>query len=129
MIIAASVLFDGAEDPGRSWDERWGSLGEMLVSAWREGLLLSGQDHYRETARKCRRGELPELPWRGGADSAVAKAPAKRIGYHTYLAMWHGLRGEGIEIDTDRTYTLTCTRTKTITRFKPVPQGPTSAAT
>lgn len=60
-------------------------------------------------------GELPLLPWRGGVDRALKKKT--KLGAMYYLAMWQGLRGEDLDVDTEREVILTCSRYGVTVRF------------
>lgn len=57
---------------------------------------------------KAEDGELPVLPTRGGVERPL-KVKFK-IGALHYLAMWHGLRGEDLDLDTDDEPALVCSR-------------------
>lgn len=60
------------------------------------------------------RGELPLLPFKGGIEPPPPDKPIKKrkkTGSHWYLAMWQGLRGEDLLIDTESAPRLTCALT------------------
>jgi hypothetical protein len=49
------------------------------------------------------------LPWKGGVEKALKKK--QKYGTLNYLAMWQGLRGEDLNIDTAEEISITCTAT------------------
>jgi len=59
-------------------------------------------------------GRLIVLPWKGGFEPDPKKKtqPKEKDGSLWYLAMWQGLRGEDLKIDTDEEVCLNCTETK-----------------
>lgn len=84
-----------------------------LINAWLAGLAI-GRDT-PEVAAKALAGELPILPFRGGIEEAI-KAKNK-VGSLLYLAMWQGLRGEDLAVDTESEPNMTCTRTGVTVRY------------
>lgn len=78
-----------------------------LINAWITGLAKRGDAP--ELAAKATAGELPVLPFRGGVEAAI-KTKTK-VGHLLYVAMWQGLRGEDLQVDTDIELSMTCTRT------------------
>lgn len=78
-----------------------------LINAWITG--LAKRVDAPELAAKATAGELPVLPFRGGVEAAI-KTKTK-VGHLLYVAMWQGLRGEDLQIDTDAELSMTCTRT------------------
>ena len=63
-----------------------------------------------EIAGRAKRGELPILGWKGGVDKRL-KSKKFKFGTFFYLAQWHGLRGEDLDIDTSIEKTIVCSRT------------------
>jgi len=59
-------------------------------------------------------GRLILLPWKGGVEKEVKK---KKFGSFRYLAMWQGMRGENLNIDTDQDMLVTCLQTKVAVTF------------
>jgi hypothetical protein len=49
------------------------------------------------------------LPWKGGVERATKQK--SRYGTFAYLAMWQGLRGDDLDLDTDTEVALTCSAT------------------
>jgi hypothetical protein len=80
-----------------------------LISAWQAGILMAASHTSAATVEAARRGELPMLPFKGGVERKTKTL--SKIGALQYLAMWHGLRGEGLQMDTDACPTKTCSRT------------------
>jgi hypothetical protein len=92
---------------GLSWADLWNGPDDGLIAAWEAGRTLA-QDR-RDLAAQCQRGALPELPWKTGArPSKAKKKPPQRFGSFLYVAMWQGLRGDALAIDTDTPLTMTC---------------------
>ncbi len=67
-----------------SFDERWKTDDRGLVTSWEAGRELA-QNNSNLSQQACD-GELVELPWKRGS--------------WRYLAMWQGLRGEDLNINT-----------------------------
>lgn len=89
-----------------SFDERWKGPDGGLVFTWTTGLELASRNH--ELSRSALRGELPVLPWKGGVDKPIK---GTKIGALHYLAMWQGLRNEDLDIDTEASPRMRCSRT------------------
>jgi len=90
-----------------TWDERWESTDRGLVACWERGRAKSFED--ATFAQQARNGQLMILPWKGGFKKAVKKT--HKYGSFYYLAMWQGLRGDDLNIDTENEPTLTCSVT------------------
>lgn len=96
-----------------TWDERWEGPDRGLLCSWARGI-----EKARETPllrEQALRGELPSLAWKGGRNQAIKAG--KRVGSLHYLAMWQGLRGDALNIDTEATVSLTCTRFQAMVTF------------
>ncbi|BEP93251.1 hypothetical protein GmRootA79_16350 [Acidovorax sp. A79] len=78
-----------------------------LINAWVTG--LDKRSSSPDLALKAEAGELPLLPFKGGVEAAI-KTKSK-IGHLLYVAMWQGLRGDDLDIDTDAELSMTCSRT------------------
>lgn len=91
----------------QAWHVRWGREDDGLFTCWERGRAKSKEDP--ELADAALRGELVVLPWKGGVEKATKQA--KRYGTLRYLAMWQGLRGESLYVDTSTETLLTCART------------------
>ncbi len=92
---------------GLSTEARWKGDDKGLIACWEVGRDLAGTDP--TLADRAKDGELPVLGWKGGVDKALKTG--KKYGTYRYLAMWQGLRGEDLCIDTASEITLTCSRT------------------
>jgi hypothetical protein len=94
----------------QSWESRWEGADRGLITCWEAGREMANAKP--ENAALARSGELLILPWKGGVDKK-AKLPKKRekIGALNYVAMWQGLRGEDLYVDTAQGTVLTCTAT------------------
>lgn len=90
-----------------TWDERWESTDRGLIACWERGRAKSLED--ATLAQQARNGQLIILPWKGGVEKAVKKK--QKYGSFYYLAMWQGLRGDDLNIDTENEPTLTCSVT------------------
>lgn len=96
-----------------SWEERWGGFDQGLIACW-----FRGREMRREApdlAERAKAGELPVLPWKGGVERAIKTK--NKLGCLEYLAMWQGLRGDELKIDTELEPTLICARTAVQVRF------------
>lgn len=91
----------------KSWQERWEGPDCGLLSAWIRGRDKAKEDP--ELSYAALRGELPILPWKGGVEQATKLG--HKFGPLLYLAMWQGLRGQDLNIDTESEVKLTCSRT------------------
>lgn len=89
-----------------TWEEMWKGSDLGLIACWESGREKASKDLVAMQA--ALRGELIILPWRGGVEYVVK---VKKYGTYNYLAMWQGLRGESLDIDTCNHVTLVCTRT------------------
>lgn len=103
-------------DPSRAalpWAERWEGPDQGLIACWERGHEKAAESETLASA--ARRGELVVLPWKGGVDRPT-KLGAK-YGSLFYLAMWQGLRGEPLDIDTDKDIAITCSRTGMVVTY------------
>jgi hypothetical protein len=91
---------------GLSWEKSWKSDDGGLIACWECGREKSLKDE--ASAQAAKHGVLMILPWRGGVDESIK---AKKYGTYQYLAMWQGLRGESLDIDTNSTVFITCSKT------------------
>lgn len=123
------VDFD-QRDMDAPFDERINGPDSGVINAWRAGVVMrkasmqgiAGLDappapevesaeegapsvplHVRAEA-----GELPVLPFRGGV--ARPLKIKQKIGAMHYLAMWQGLRGDDLDLDTEAEPVMTCAR-------------------
>lgn len=90
-----------------TWDEKWESADRGLIACWERGRAKSLEDTM--LAQQAHNGQLMILPWKGGFKKAVKKN--QKYGSFNYLAMWQGLRGDDLNVDTETESTLTCSVT------------------
>ncbi len=103
-------IFRAHSDPkreGLSWSERWEGRDKGLITCWEIGRELAHKEP--KLAGRAINGELPVLGWKGGVEKRIKKMD--KYGSLFYLAQWHGLRGEDLDIDLCKETELTCSRT------------------
>ncbi|MBK7676997.1 MAG: hypothetical protein IPJ27_20805 [Candidatus Accumulibacter sp.] len=92
---------------GAKWEERWNAEDDGLIACWERGREKRLEDP--ALAAQAADGWLVVLPWKGGVEKAIKKK--QKFGTLYYLAMWQGLRGEDLNIDTAEEIVLNCTAT------------------
>jgi hypothetical protein len=92
---------------GANWEERWRAEDGGLIACWERGREKKREDP--SLAAQAAEGQLVVLPWKGGVEKAIKKK--QKFGTLYYLAMWQGLRGEDLSIDTAEEVVLSCTAT------------------
>ncbi len=107
-----------------SWDEMWKGEDDGLIKCWENGrtMRLRGTDIDLDICERVDRGELPSLHWKGGFEIDPDKPYAmpkmkKKFGCLQYLATLQGIRGESLNIDTTKEYSLRCSRTGVLVVF------------
>jgi hypothetical protein len=85
-------------------------------------MRLRGTDIDLDICERVDRGELPSLHWKGGFEIDPDKPYAmpkmkKKFGCLQYLATLQGIRGESLNIDTTKEYSLRCSRTGVLVVF------------
>jgi hypothetical protein len=90
------------------WSERWKSEDGGLIACWERGREKRLEDPF--LAAQASKGQLVVLPWKGGVEKALQTG--RKFGSLFYLAMWQGLRGEDLNIDSAAEITLKCTTTE-----------------
>lgn len=98
---------------GMSTSELWHGADNGLIACWERGREKSLENP--ESAVNARCGQLVPLPWKGGIEKAI-KTKSK-VGTLQYLAMWQGLRGDALDIDTTDEPTLQCSKFKVHVTF------------
>jgi len=93
-------------DRDQEWATRWEGPDKGLITAWLAGQAYAEQ--HPQLVRCAQAGELPVLPFRGGVEKAIKTR--SKIGHVLYLAMWQGLRGDALHLDSDAQIEMTCTR-------------------
>lgn len=98
---------------GLSTQERLYAEDEGLIDYWETGRKWAAK--HPLIAEKAKLGELVPLPWKGGFEKKIA---AKfKYGTYRYLAMWQGLRGDNLNIDTDADVSFNCAKYGTTVIF------------
>ena len=92
---------------GAKWDERWNAEDDGLIACWERGREKRLEDP--SLATQAAGGQLVVLPWKGGVEKAIKKK--QKFGTLYYPAMWQGLRGVDLDIDTAEEIALICTAT------------------
>lgn len=90
-----------------TWFERWEGEDKGIIACWERGREKAKAAP--ELAARAIEGQLVVLPWKGGVEKAIQKK--EKFGTYNYVAMWLGLRGEDLVVDTFEETTLTCTVT------------------
>lgn len=93
--------------------ERIDGPDQGIVNAWLAGIAKRREGSQLQSQALA--GELPLLPYKGGVERALKTK--QKIGALHYLAMWQGLRGEDLRVDTEAEPELTCTRTGVLVSF------------
>ncbi|PLC54964.1 hypothetical protein CR155_05790 [Pollutimonas nitritireducens] len=96
-----------------SINELWHGTDNGLIACWERGREVSSE--VPELATRARMGQLVPLPWKGGVEKVI-KTKSK-MGTLRYLAMWQGLRGEPLDIDTTDEPTFQCSKFKVSVTF------------
>lgn len=91
-----------------TWNETWGQDDSGLIYCWERGREKASEDETLATAAKA--GVLVILPWKGGLKQSLK---IKKYGSMNYLAMWQGLRGEDLSLDTEIEVVLKCVKFNT----------------
>ena len=92
---------------GLSWNDRWKSDDQGLISCWEVGRELSKKEP--ALAERAKNGELPVLGWKGGIEKQIKKM--EKYGTLFYLAQWQGLRGENLDMDLLEEREIICSKT------------------
>lgn len=103
-------IYRSITDPirtGGTWDERWNSEDNGLIASWERGREKRHENP--SLAAQAAGGQLVVLPWKGGVEKAIKKT--QKFGTLFYLAMWQGLRGEDLDINSAEEIVLRCTTT------------------
>jgi hypothetical protein len=100
---------------GLNRSELWEAHDKGLIKCWEIGRQRAAR--FPELARRSLAGELPVLGWKGGVSRSLKKL--EKYGSLKYLAQWHGLRGEDLDVDLDEERALTCSRTRMMVTFTP----------
>jgi hypothetical protein len=96
-----------------TWKETWENEDKGLIKNYEVGRTLAKKNP--ELAEKAQNGELPQLGYKGGIKDDIKSK--EKIGTLNYLAQWQALRGEDLNLDTDKEIAITCTRTNVKVTF------------
>lgn len=93
---------------GLTTAQLWNGEDGGLIACWERGREVAREQP--ELAKRAQSGELVMLPWRGGVEAAVK---GRKYGSHRYVAMWQGLRGCDLFIDSTSPVEIICARHST----------------
>ena len=91
----------------QDFDTLWNADDQGLIACWERGREKALESP--ELAAQAKLGELVMLPWRGGVEKVIKTK--NKYGSLRYVAMWQGMRGDALELDTEEELQMTCTRT------------------
>ncbi|QOQ81137.1 hypothetical protein INP81_17540 [Comamonas thiooxydans] len=106
MLVTASALHPPPFQ--NDFELRLNGPDRGLINAWQAGLNLRVNNS--ELVEKALAGELPPLPFKGGIERKIQAQ--NKVGSLWYVAMWQGLRGEDLHIDTEQHIQLVCSKTR-----------------
>ena len=98
---------------GLTWNDCWKGEDQGLITCWETGRKKKEIDP--SLASEAIAGRLVVLPWKGGVKKAIKGD--NKYGVFNYIAMWQGLRGQDLDIDTDIEIKLTCSVTGVTVTF------------
>src|SRR4051794_32322770 len=104
-------IFRANSEPRRSsptYAEGWEQADKGLILCWERGRELAEQSP--ELAKAARAGELPVLSWKGGVEKPLR--PNRKFGSLFYVAMWQGLRGDNLDINSSQEIQIVCAKTQ-----------------
>lgn len=116
--IRAVLIHQSATQPPpevEDFDARMNGPDGGLVNAWLAGRALRAPQPGLAAAAVA--GELPVLPYRGGVDRTIKST--KKLGSLLYVAMWQGLRGDDLAVDSAQEIRLRCARYDVEVTFTP----------
>ena len=91
---------------GMTTEELWHGADYGLIACWERGFEKAREDS--ALAKRAKNGELITLAWKGGISKKL-KTKTK-YGVFKYVAMWQGLQGEDLNIDTNGEHVVTCSK-------------------
>lgn len=106
MIVTRSIRTPARDIDSLDFFERFGTEELGLITSWEIGRRLATRSP--EVADAALRGELPELPWKGGVTQTIKKT--FKYGALNYLAQYQGLRSEDLNINTDDEVSIVCAK-------------------
>lgn len=104
MLIKRAMVTPDRQ--GLSHAERWSGMDGGLIACWEQGRKRAQSNP--DDANRAKNGELVPLGWKGGIEQKIKAR--KKTGTLFYYAMWQGLRGDDLNIDTETTTSITCSR-------------------
>lgn len=110
MNIQRSILEPVRQ--GLTWDEKWKGSDNGLIACWERGREKALEEP--ELVSGAISGRLVMLPWKGGVEKELK---TRKFGSFRYLAMWQGLRGENLNVNTDQDTLITCAHTNMAVTF------------
>lgn len=111
MLVTASALHPPPFQ--NDFELRLNGPDRGLINAWQAGLNLRANNS--ELVEKALAGELPPLPFKGGIERKIQAQ--NKVGSLWYVAMWQGLRGEDLHVDTDQNIQLVCSKTRVPVKY------------
>lgn len=107
MLVQARHSAPPPQQP--DFDLRIHGPDQGLISAWLAGIAFASAKPEPPEVAAALRDELPILPFKGGIDKVIKTR--SKIGALQYLAMWQGLRGNDLCLDTNDEPLRTCSKT------------------
>lgn len=101
--------------PQPDFELRTNGVDRGLISAYLAGIDIASKTPAPPEVAAALRDELPTLPFKGGVEKTTIVK--RKVGALQYLAMWHGLRGDDLVIDTNSEPQRTCSRTGTTVTY------------
>lgn len=111
--IYKSKLAEVSEN-SKTWAEKWSGKDCGLITCWEIGRKMANSDEV--LVNNVKNNELPILPWKGGFVKTLSNQTNKFAPYY-YLAMWQGIRGDDLNIDTSIELSMTCSKTNMTSVF------------
>ena len=105
MKISRSI--DSPKRETQDFSTLWDGEDQGLIACWERGREKALESP--ELAAQAKLGELVLLPWRGGVEKVIKTK--NKYGSLRYVAMWQGMRGDDLDLDTEKEFQIICTRT------------------
>jgi len=99
MMIKVSRSIDEPIRDNPSFEERWKEYDKGLITAWEVGREKAINNP--SLIESIKKNELPPLGWDGGHKKHL-KSIKFKYGVLHYLAQWQGVRGDDLDIDSER---------------------------
>ena len=98
---------------GLSFEQLFRQEDKGLIKAWEIGRVRATKNPDEGT--RAKQGQLLPLIYQGGFAKKLKET--NKMGTMHYLAMWQGLRGENLDLDTELRVTLTCTKFQIVVTY------------